>query len=177
MANRQIAGLTAEGSLDTTFVIPVQVADGSVEAKKVDLEEVKTAFGITEPIVKTVKVSLSSAEILALFTTTKELVPAVAGKVLIIRQVFQKYTHVSSPYTSSTWRIGYNGITFGFINITPIITSADNSEGFSSNSPSSSASGATFIGLPLVIGSTVADPTGGDGTLDLYVTYYEIDIT
>lgn len=35
MANRQIFQLTAEASLDSTFVIPVQKADGSEEAKKI----------------------------------------------------------------------------------------------------------------------------------------------
>ena len=40
MADRQPYQLTSEGSLNTTFVIPVQKADGSEEAKKVTLTQV-----------------------------------------------------------------------------------------------------------------------------------------
>lgn len=176
MANRQISGLTTEGSLDTSFVMPVQKADGSEEAKKVTLEEVKTSFGITAPILKTKKVTLSSAQILSLFTTPLEVIPAAVGKVLILRQVFQKYTHVSTAYTSNTWRIGYGSPSFGFVSLGPIITSASNSEGFNNISPSSSTSGGSFVGSSLVLGATTSDPIGGDGTLDLYLTYYEITI-
>jgi len=46
MADRQPYQLTSEGSLNTTFVIPVQKADGSEEAKKVTLTQVKTALSI-----------------------------------------------------------------------------------------------------------------------------------
>jgi len=46
MADRQPYQLTAEGSLNTTFVIPVQKADGSEEAKKVTLTQVKTALSL-----------------------------------------------------------------------------------------------------------------------------------
>ena len=46
MADRQPYQLTSEGSLNTTFVIPVQKADGSEEAKKVTLTQVKTALSL-----------------------------------------------------------------------------------------------------------------------------------
>jgi hypothetical protein len=46
MANRQIFQLTAEASLDSMFVIPVQKADGSEEAKKVTIESLKAPLGI-----------------------------------------------------------------------------------------------------------------------------------
>lgn len=127
-------------------------------------------------IVKSVKITLSSSQILDLFTTPIEIIPAVTGKLLIIRHLFQKYTHVSNAYTSSSWRIGYNSISYGFVGFAPAITSASNYESFNSINSSSSAGGSTFIGLPLVLGSQVSNPTGGDGTLDLYITYYEITI-
>jgi len=178
MANRQIAGLTAEGSLDTTFVIPVQVPDGSVEAKKATLEEVKTAFGITEPIEKVVKISLTSAEILDIFTTPKEVVPAVTGKLLVPRYIHQKYTHVTTPYTGgATWRIGLGTINTAFSSISAVITSADNSQSIQTLSQNTAGSGISYEGLNIIIGGTSANPTGGDGTLELFITYLEIDIT
>lgn len=127
-------------------------------------------------IVKNIKVSLTSPQILNLFSTPLTIIPAVTGKVLIIANIFQKYTHVSSPYTSNTWRIGYNSQSFGFVGFGPAITSSDNAESFNPVTPSSATSGLTFVGLPLVLGCQSANPSGGDGTLDLYITYYEITI-
>mgnify|MGYP000884514548 CR=1 FL=1 len=153
--------------------------DGESNTKYPSVKAVKdyvdaNAGGIS--VVKNIKVSLTSPQILNLFSTPLTIIPAVTGKVLIIANIFQKYTHISSPYTSNTWRIGYNSQSFGFVGFSPVITSADNAEGFNPVSPSSSTSGLTFIGLPLVLGCQSANPSGGDGTLDLYITYYEITI-
>jgi|GEM_PF-3940206 len=138
-------------------------------------QEISSAGG--GPIItKVVKLNLTAADILSLFTTPKEILPGVEGKVLVLRHVYQKYTHVTTPYTSNTWRIGYNGISFGFVNLTPVIVSASNAESLSPISPSVSASGGSYIGSPLVLGCTTSDPVGGDGTLEIYITYYEIPV-
>lgn len=128
-------------------------------------------------ITKVVKVSLTSAEILSIFTTPKQILPAVAGKLLIPRYLFQKYTHVTTPYTNTGfWRIGFGSPTFGFTNMNPVITSADNSQGMQTLSQNYSASGISYVGLSLVLGASISNPTGGDGTMDLYLIYDEITI-
>lgn len=128
-------------------------------------------------VVKSVKVSLSSSQILNLFTTPIEVVPAVSGKVLILRQIFQKYTHVSTAYTvAGNFRIGLGDPNFAPVSFSASIQSADNSESLNPIAPSSSTSGGTYINLPLVLGCLTSNPTGGDGTLDLYITYFEITI-
>lgn len=129
-----------------------------------------------QTIAKTIKVSLTSPQILNLFSTPLTIIPAVAGKVLIVRQIFQKYTHVSTAYTSNTWRIGFGSPNFGFTSFGPAITSADNSESLNPIAPTSGTSGGTFVNSPLVLGCITSDPIDGDGTLDLYVTYFEITI-
>lgn len=48
MANRQIFQLTAEPSPTTTYVIPMQIADGSVEAIKVTIANLKIAFALVK---------------------------------------------------------------------------------------------------------------------------------
>jgi hypothetical protein len=178
MANRQIHQLTAEASLDSTFVIPVQKADGSVEAKKTTIESLKVPLGIADlQVLKKVKVTLLSAEILDLFTTPIELVPAVTGKLLVPQFLFQKYTHVSTAYTTSgLFRIGLGTPNFGFGAFTPVITSADNAQGLNNISYAQSTSGLEYQGLPIVVGATTANPSAGDGTLELYLTYLEITI-
>jgi hypothetical protein len=178
MANRQIHQLTPESSLDSTFVIPIQKADGSQEAKKTTIESLKEPLGIADfQVYKTVKVTLSSAEILDLFTTPVELVPAVSGKLLVPQFFFQKYNHVSSAYTTSgVFRIGLGTPNFGFGAFTPAITSADNAQGLNNISYAQSTSGLEYQGKAIVIGASVANPTGGDGNLDLYLTYLEITL-
>ena len=127
--------------------------------------------------VKNIKVTLSSAQILALYTTPIQLVPAVTGKLLVPQFLFQKYNHVSAPYTTSgSFRIGLGSVNFGFAAFSAVITSADNAQGLNSFVYSQSTSGLTYQNLPLIIGATTANPTGGDGTLDLYLTYLEITI-
>ena len=176
MANRQISELTAEGSLDTTFVIPVQKADGSQEAKKATLEEVKTAFGITESIVKTVKRTLTSAEILALFTTPIELVPAVSGKLLVLKSIYQKYNYGTTGYVNvNTCKLGYGTTSLLLANLGLLIYDTTNANGIYAPSLNI-ASTNSYAGLPIVLGANIANPTSGDGTLDLYVTYFEITI-
>ncbi len=128
-------------------------------------------------VTKSVKVSLSSSQILNLFTTPIEVVPAVPGKVLIIRQVFQKYTHVSNAYTiGGNFRIGLGEPDFAFVSFFPMIQNSDNAEAFNAVATSSSTSGQTYINLPLILGCLTSSPTGGDGTLDLHIVYFEITI-
>jgi hypothetical protein len=46
MSNRQIHQLTAETAPTTSFVVPVQIGDGTVEAKKTTISDLSTAMSI-----------------------------------------------------------------------------------------------------------------------------------
>jgi hypothetical protein len=128
-------------------------------------------------ILKNIKVTLTSAQLLNLFTTPIELVPAVTGKLLVPQFLFQKYNHVSTPYTTSgLFRVGLGSINFGIASFGAVITSTDNSQGLNNFSYGQSTSGLTYQNLPIVVGATTANPTGGNGTLDLYLTYLEVTL-
>jgi hypothetical protein len=128
-------------------------------------------------IFKNIKVTLSSAQILSLYTTPVELVPAVTGKLLVPQFLFQKYNHVSTAYTTSgLFRVGLGSINLGIATFAAVITSADNAQGLNNLSYNQSASGLTYQNLPIVVGATTANPTGGNGTLDLYLTYLEVTL-
>lgn len=178
MSNKQIHQLIAQGALDSTFLIPVQKADGSESATKITIESLKEPLGIADlQVYKTVKVTLSSAQILDLFTTPIELVPAVTGKLLVPQFFFQKYNHVSSAYTiSGLFRIGLGTPNFGFGAFTPVIIGLDNAQGLNNISYAQSTSGLEFQGKAIVVGATSANPTGGDGNLELHLTYLEITL-
>ncbi len=151
-------------------------ADRSIEFPDAD-GTVALTTDIPTPIVKNIKVTLTSAQLLNLFSTPVELVPAVTGKLLIPQFLFQKYNHVSSAYTTSgSFRIGLDSINFGFVTFSAVITSADNAQGLNNFSYSQSTSGLTYQNLPIVVGATTANPTGGNGTLDLYLTYLEVTL-
>jgi len=129
-------------------------------------------------IEKVVKISLTSADILDIFTTPIEVTPAVEGKLLVPRYIHQKYTHVTTPYTGgATWRIGLGTINTAFSVISAVIGSADNSQAIQTLTQNFSGSGISYEELNIIIGGTSANPTGGDGTLELFITYLEIDIT
>lgn len=128
-------------------------------------------------VIKQIKVSLTSSQILNLFTTPITLVPSISGKLLVPQFLFQKYNHVSSPYTTSgLFRIGLGSINFGFGAFGAVITSPDNAQGLNNFSYAQSAAASPYQELPIVIGATVANPTSGDGNLELYLTYIEITI-
>lgn len=179
MANKQIADLTQENSLNTTFVVPVQVANGSAEAKKVTLEQVKTSLGITESITKVVKVSFTSAEILDIFTTPKELVPAQANKLYVPVSIFQNYIFGTVAYASQSWRIAWDeDLTNGTITVTTPLGNTTNTEGITALFPSISATtGITHVGKSLTASTPSTNPTDGNGTLEWYLVYNEISIT
>jgi hypothetical protein len=153
--------------------------DGASDTKYPSVKAVKTYVDANAgvSVIKNIKVTLSSAQILALNTTPVELVPAVTGKLLVPQFLFQKYNHVSTAYTTSgLFRIGLGSITFGFSAFGAVITSADNAQGLNNFSYSQSTSGLTYQNLPIILGATTANPTGGDGTLDLYLTYLEVTL-
>lgn len=129
------------------------------------------------PIQKTIKRTLTSAEILNLFTTPIELVPAISGKLLVPQFLFQKYNHNTTAYTTSgLFRLGLGTPNFGISAFGAVITSADNSQGLNNFVYAQSTSGLIYQNLPIVVGATIANPASGDGTLDLYLTYLEITL-
>jgi hypothetical protein len=151
------------------------------EDRKYELPDASGTIALTSdiptPIVKNIKVTLTSAQLLNLFTTPIELVPAVTGKLLVPQFLFQKYNHVSTAYTTSgLFRVGLGSINFGIASFGAVITSADNAQGLNNFTYSQSASGLTYQNLPIVVGATTANPTGGNGTLDLYLTYLEVTL-
>jgi hypothetical protein len=128
--------------------------------------------------VKTVKVSLTSAQILNSNTTPIQLIAAPgAGKAILITNGLLKGNFVTTPYATNTngvVRVGANPLFYqymGFLinfteNIMSALFAADN----------------TYIALasaentPVTYITEDGDPTAGDGTIDLYLTYQIITL-
>lgn len=179
MANQQLYQVYANNPLTPalTDVVPFQPNDaGATEMGANTWGNVLNAFSIP----KTVKISLSSAQILQLFTTPVELVAPQGANTFIqpISAVYN-YTYGTITYTTNVLlAIGYNPVVTGSITSTTILGAAQNRL-----QRSLFASGNTFvissldpINNGLYAQVQTGDPLAGDGTLDIYLTYIVINL-
>lgn len=122
-----------------------------------------------------VKKSLTSSDILSLGTSPFTLVDAIPGKIIIPLSIVIDFKYISPAYFATGGINVSNGNTLYMISATNIITAAfDSSYWISGIQGIQSFSPASF-GLPLqalINGGT--NPTGGNGTMDVYVTYTTI---
>jgi hypothetical protein len=124
--------------------------------------------------VNTIKVSLTSADILALFTTPFTLIPAQgAGTLINVLKVWYKYNFNTTAYTGGgSLTVIYNN------SLIPATTAFSNLLGQTSNyigRPAMSFSVLTLlnsdiVNVPVTLLGSVAQ-TLGDSTLDVYITY------
>lgn len=179
MANRQIFQLTAEASLDSTFVIPVQKADGTVEAKKSTLQELKNVLEINTPVTKVLKTVITSAEILNIFTTPKIIVPSVSGKIIVPTNIVIVINYNSSTYSDvgGSWKIKFESEGTNIATTTSFLGSATfNKQSIQTLFYSSFTTSSDLINSPIVLSTTGNNPVGGNSGITVYVTYSEITI-
>lgn len=170
MASAQPYQLTAR-TLALSDVIPTQAADGATEVGKNTIQDV--ADLVTAGEVVTVKVSLTSAEILQLNSTPIELIAAQGTGTLIrlIAGTFQ-YNYGTTSYTAGNVRIYY---TSGGSYIMQNAILGNGSYGISYGSFTTSPVFVTPENEPLMLDSNF-NPTDGDGTLDIFLTYSVIEL-
>jgi hypothetical protein len=123
--------------------------------------------------VKPVKVTLSSAQILNSNTTPIELIPAPgANKVIVPLSIFISANYNTTQYTTNTsGRIILNDKVVSDLDISfaasgQYVTSivVENDLVYD------------LINQPLEFDTQTGNPTAGDGTLDIYITYQIIDL-
>lgn len=122
----------------------------------------------------TVKVSLSSAEILQLFTTPKELIAAPgAGKVINTLQIFIKLNYNSVQYTGNNMQIRINGTSLNLID-NAFYKNIEDRWFFAFPLPGQSLIDPSNQALIFTVDS--ANPTSGNSTMDCYITYNIISL-
>jgi hypothetical protein len=135
--------------------------------------------GTGTSIVKEVKVTLSSSQILNIFTNPIELVPAQAGKILIPQFVHQKFIYGTVTYVGGALlklRIGTN-LSNPVQNLAQIINSTNNAQSIQNLFYNNYVGGDLNLqGLSIVLEGSNPNPTLGDGTMDVYLTYLEITL-
>ena len=128
-------------------------------------------------IMQQVKVSLTSANILTLNNSTPFVIIAApgAGKLINVVSVFYVFNFVTTPYSSVSLRAALDSSGF---TVATGLSNLLNASATTSARPNISGGGLTTSSLAnnsLGLFTTLA-PTGGDGTLDVYVTYNVITL-
>jgi hypothetical protein len=120
-----------------------------------------------------VKASLSSAEILALNTTPKQVVAAGgAGTVLFPVAILWKYTFGTTPYaTNTTLRVRMGGT---MMSLGSLLTQTGNAYALQPLLGGVFATDISNTGITIDV--QTGNPTGGDGTLDAYLIYNTISL-
>jgi len=126
------------------------------------------------------EVSLTSADILGL--TDFELIPAPGtGKLVIVDQVIYSYTHITTPYTfTGVLRIDYTGNTTELVNPVATTMLTNSASIITSCYPLADQSDNVVLtaGIDTSVSLTLvnAAPTGGDGTLKIFIKYRTITL-
>lgn len=161
---------------DGTWQVPAGGgADSTTFATQYQVDTAKT--NLRAGLLLHAQVPVSSAEILSLFTSPKQLLPAPgAGKLIRVTHITIKVNFVSAAYTTSvTMNIYYSGITPTlYPNISgPLAATADGiyiPERSGTNAGTFTACGGENAALMLSSGGGL-DPTGGGGNFIFYIDY------
>ena len=165
----KISALPAESGSAEGYFVP---ASKGGFTRKIPVESIAALGGSGSGTVTTVKVSVSSAEILQLFTTPKTLVASPgAGKRISIDKIHFVNHFGTTPYTVNV-NLAFEGGAVNVITATGVL--GQGSDYFMSMRPSSSLAGSAGLpdtDVPLIMYTLSGNPVGGDGTMDIYITY------
>ena len=130
-------------------------------------------------VTKVAKTTITSSQILDIFTTPIDIVQAPGvGKLIIASFITIVPTYNSTPYsnTGGTWKL-----TFGTNNVS--IATITSHLGLSFSKPiihslyyNNTDTSGTFIDQPLKLTTSINNPIGGDSDVNVYVTYEEITL-
>lgn len=148
------------GTNNTKAISPLALADSQLKVD-VDINSAKN-----EGLLQRVKVSISSAQLLAINTTPIELVAAPgAGKVISPRNIVFNYTYGTTTYVTTAVAVRFVGEVSNIYSTTVI---DDTSSGIGSTTKSNHW---VFENTAIEFTHPTTDPTTGDGTLEIYITY------
>lgn len=175
MADRQIYQLGA-GTVAEDKVIAFQIADGSTEAKKCTVQDIIDLVPTSSGILNIVKVSLSSAELLQIGTTPIVVVPAQgAGTIIRPISVNAVVNFNTTAYSVNPTLTLFEGGWLPLLNMNNIL-SASATTYFNYPSLTTITTISNVINEDLMVYGGSGDPSGGDSTVDLYVTYVVITL-
>ena len=171
MAEQKISELPIAAALDGTESV---VINQNAVTSITDVDAI-VAYLASESI-KIEKTTITSAQLLDMYTTPVTLVPAQGANTLIVPvNVVLKYRFGTIEYTTnqtitlspnnSLWTANYNSALAG----------TSNKYLSRSVTPTSTVTG-IIDDLPFTIGVQIGNPLAGDGELDVYLSYYVLTL-
>lgn len=160
--------------VDNTIVNDDINAAAEIAYSKLNLANSIASDDMSPDVIKTLVVSISSAQILQAFTTPVEIIPAPgAGKIIIVDDILFKYTHVSTSYvnnSTSAFKYGGTSITFTATIPAAIFTGSANASRLMKDSATSFVTD-TCENTSIVWYVNIENFTTGNGTAKIYIKY------
>lgn len=171
MANIKFSELDVAATLTGTEIVPIVQSGSSVRTTINDIAALATGE------VTTVKVSLTSAEILDLFNTPKQLVAAQGSNTIILPLRVLVYGHYgTATYATNTTLQFATGTLFSTNFSSALGFSADQLATYTLTTNAGTSTPTNSINAALMLTTTGGNPTTGDSTIDVYVTYTTITL-
>ena len=160
----------------TNKTLPSSVTNTNVGARmKSVVDYIDQEITNISPIQKIIKVSLSSADILALNTTPITVISGIPNTLIALKSIRQRYIHNTTAYTHTGFaRFAYGVTTNWQYATSPLIQSAQNTYGIQDFSLNTSTSN-NYEGEDVIF-FFLNPATLGNGILEIYITYEEITI-
>lgn len=174
MADQKISARTAAGTLTGAEIVPVIQSGADRRTTTQDIADLGTGEVITA------KISISSAEILALNSTPKTLIAAPgAGKIIQPLMFLHVFTYVTVTYATNTNAdIYYNGsnVLVGTTILNRTVSTIQRQGTASTTAASFLTASQDITNKALMMNVQTGDPTAGDGTLAVYISYLIITL-
>jgi len=173
MADVKISALTSAGTITGTEIVPV--VSGGVTKRT-------TTQNIAELAVKTVKVSFNTAAVLALGTPATVIAAPGAGKVIDVLNVYMRYNYNTTDFAANTAPALYLGDDTNGNQLTADLTGFLESSLTTFGQPALTRKGTNLTTVQSVWENqavkitTGGNPTTGDGSLDVWVTYQIVNL-
>lgn len=156
------------------------VADGSV-TPEMEANAIKLVADYVDGLTinKIKKTTVTSDQILNIFTTPIEIVPAIAGKIILPTNILIIVKYNSSTYSDvgGSWKIRYGSTSLAIATLISYLGSATfDKETIQTLFYSAFTTSGSFVNSPILLTTTGNNPVGGDSNIDVYVTYSEITL-
>jgi hypothetical protein len=123
--------------------------------------------------VLTAKITLNKTQLSNAFTTPVQLLPSPGtGRFIQLLSAYAIYTYGTTPYVANGANyifLGQNGTSYVAYGSISLLTSG--TSGYGATTPIGAVTPSTFVNQPLYYYNDVANISGGDGTLTIYLTY------
>jgi hypothetical protein len=171
-------GFTPENVLNKSTDV---ITDGASDTKYPSVKAVKTYVDANAgvSVVKVRKTTISSAQVLNIFSTPVEIVPAVAGKIIVPTNIVIIINFNTTQYSDvgGAWRVRFGSTSTSIATITSYLGSASyNQQVLQTLFYSAFTTSGSFDNSPILLTTTGNNPIGGNSGISVYVTYTEITI-